>query len=459
MKIKYRVLYVEKPIPVGGSVIGLYQLVRGLDATRYEPVVLFYGLNPYRERFREIGVPVLTLSQDAASGARPSAGQRDIAATLQRVVPGALGSGLAEAYWQARQACTAMGQDRPLARRVARLLREHGIDLVHHNNSLPVNRDTIMAAHMAGLPQVSHVRGLGRFSSVDRHIARSVDAFVFMSTAIQRRYHELGIPPEKGRVIYDPFDAGAFAPAPTVEEESGEGTAELWEGIPTPPAEPWEGIPMPAARNGASARLRAELGIREDDRVISNVGRLDWWKGQDYFLQAIAEIAPSYPKVKALLIGAPDHSAANRAFDQKLRRMVEELRLSEHVLFTGFRSDVTDILKISEVVVHSASEPEPFGRVVVEAMLAGRPVVATAAGGVLDIVQDRVTGLLVPPKDATAMAHAIRRLLQDREQARRMGRRARQDAKERFSIQQHIAAIQNVYEEILIHQKIKKSSQ
>ena len=222
-----------------------------------------------------------------------------------------------------------------------------------------------------------------------------------------------------------------------------------------PPAEPGEGIPMPAAGNGASARLRAELGIREDDRVISNVGRLDWWKGQDYFLQAIAEIAPAYPRVKALLIGAPDHSAASRAFDQKLRRMVEELRLSEHVLFTGFRSDVTDLLDLSEVVIHSSSEPEPFGRVVVEAMLAARPVVATAAGGVLDIVQDQVTGLLVPPKDATAMARAIRQLLQDREQAATMGRRARQDATERFSIHQHMAAIQNVYQEILVRQPTK----
>jgi glycosyltransferase involved in cell wall biosynthesis len=425
MKQKYRILYVEKPLPVGGSVIGLYQLVRGLDATRYEPVVLFYGLNPYRERFREIGVPVLTLSEESAPDVQPSTGRRDIAATLKHVVPGALGSGLAEAYWQAKEAYTAIGRDRPLARRVARLLREQEIDLVHHNNSLPCNRETIMAARMAGVRQVSHVRGLNKFSTVDRCIGRSVDAFVFMSTAIQQQYHELGIPPEKGHVIYDAFDARSFASAPTKE------------------GDPWEGsIPMPPADNGDPARshaaLRAELGLREDDRVISNVGRLDWWKGQDYFLQAIAEIAPSYPKVKALLIGAPDHSAASQAFEEKLRRMVEELDLSEHILFTGFRSDVTDLLGISEMVIHSASEPEPFGR-----------VVATAAGGVLDIVQDQATGLLVPPKDATAMACAIRQLLQNREQATRMGQEARKNAQERFSIKQHMAAIQNVYEGIL----------
>jgi glycosyltransferase involved in cell wall biosynthesis len=252
-----------------------------------------------------------------------------------------------------------------------------------------------------------------------------------MSTAIQNLYDGLGMPPEKGHVIYDPFDASAFAPAPATRVTGDSATA----------------------RRMKHSALRAELGIKEDDRVISNVGRLEWWKGQDYFLQAIAEIVPSYPNVKALLIGAPDHTQVGHEFHQKLQQMVQELNLSEHVLFTGFRSDVTDILRMSEIVVHSASEPEPFGRVVVEAMLVSRPVVATAAGGVLDIVQDQVTGLLVPPKEATAMAHAIRQLLQDREKATRMGQDARKNAKERFSVKQHIAAIQNIYESILITRK------
>jgi glycosyltransferase involved in cell wall biosynthesis len=204
-----------------------------------------------------------------------------------------------------------------------------------------------------------------------------------------------------------------------------------------------------------TAKLRTELGLSTQHKVISNVGRLDWWKGQDYFIQAMAHIVPSQPDVKALLIGAPDDSASSLAFHQRLEQMVTDLGLSNHVMFTGYRSDVPDLLAASEIVIHSSSEPEPFGRVIVEAMLAGRPVVATRAGGVLDIVQDRETGLLVPPRNADAMAQAIQWLLQNREQAEIIGQHGRQRAQERFTIKRHVTQIQRIYDSVLASQKHK----
>lgn len=101
------------------------------------------------------------------------------------------------------------------------------------------------------------------------------------------------------------------------------------------------------------------------------------------------------------------------------------------------------------MVVHSASEPEPFGRVIVEAMMAGRPLVATAAGGVLEIVEDQETGLLAPPKDAAAMANAITYLLQNPAVAAQVGAAARQRAAVRFTVEQHVRQVEAVYEEVL----------
>ena len=112
-----------------------------------------------------------------------------------------------------------------------------------------------MAGQLAGVPQVCHARGLEGFAPYEKHLARSVDAFIYMSTAIERLYHDLGIDPDQGTVVYDAFDARAY-------EE-----------------------------NGQAAALRAELGLTDQDRLISNIGRLDWWKGQEYFLQAISEVA------------------------------------------------------------------------------------------------------------------------------------------------------------------------
>jgi glycosyltransferase involved in cell wall biosynthesis len=209
--------------------------------------------------------------------------------------------------------------------------------------------------------------------------------------------------------------------------------------------------------------------------MITNVGRLTWWKGQDYFVQAIADLVhnstvrngtrrsfgrrsvggetssdtANQPTIKAVLIGAPDADPGSQAFYARLRRMVSDMGLSDHVLFAGFRSDVPDILAASDMVVHSSSEPEPFGRVVVEAMLAERPVIATDAGGPSDILEHEKTGLLVPLKDAPAMAQALAQLIENPLAAARMGQRARASAQERFSLKQHIAAIHGLYQEVL----------
>jgi len=257
------------------------------------------------------------------------------------------------------------------------------------------------------------VRGLLEISPVEQYLGRSVSAFLYISKAVEQFYHSLGIPPDKGHVVHNPVNIESFAQV-----------------------------------DGA-AELRAEFGVADQDRLISNVGRLDWWKGHDYFLQAMAEVIRSRPNTKALIVGKSDSTPRNQAYCQRLRQLVADLQLSGHVAFTGFRTDVPRIMAASDIVVHSASEPEPFGRTIVEAMAAGRPVVATAAGGVLDIVEDQVTGLLVPPKDAGLMAKAIQHLLQDQEQARLIGRRARQRARERFSVEQHVTAIQHIYRQIL----------
>ena len=163
----------------------------------------------------------------------------------------------------------------------------------------------------------------------------------------------------------------------------------------------------------------------------------------------MATVVRSVPYVKALIVGVPDLTAQSQAYYQQLQQLVVDLGLSNHVLLTGFRADIARIMAASDIVVHSASEPEPFGRVIVEAMASGRPVIATAAGGVLDIVEDERNGLLVPPRDAASMAEAILRLLVDRGQADRIGQQAQRCARERFSVDRHVTAIQQVYQRIL----------
>jgi glycosyltransferase involved in cell wall biosynthesis len=416
--MKQRILYVEKPPFVGGSITGLFELVRGLDRDRFEPIVLFHRPNPFRERFREIGVRVETLSEAMPTVARE---QRDIAASLGRISPHA-----SQGYRWFKDLYRFGRRDLPLARRVARLIRAWEIDLVHHNNCLRSDRATVLAARLADVPQVVHVRSLLPFGMVERTLAQSVNAFVYMSRAVESLYQQHGIPAAKGQVIYDGF-------VPTTAEHGSNGHSQ-----------------RKANRNdNPNGPARADFGLAHDDFVISNVGRMDWWKGQDYFVQSMAEVVQRQPNAKALLVGGVDSSLRNVTYHGRVQTMVQQLGLERNVIFTGFRSDIPEIMAMSDLVVHSASEPEPFGRVVVEAMLAARPVVATAAGGVLDIVEDQVTGLTVPPKDAGAMAGAIEFLLQNPVLANRMGQRAEETARTRFSVEQHVAHVQSLYASLL----------
>jgi glycosyltransferase involved in cell wall biosynthesis len=390
-----------------------------LDKRLYEPVVLFYTSNPYASRFKAIGVRVINLCEHELTAAAVSSGSSrpGIAARLSHVA-----GWLSEIYLAVREVYVLMQYDRPWVQRVVRLLKDERIDLVHHNNSLSSNRATVIAAWLTNVPQVCHVRGLSEYSWVERCLVRSVDAFIYISEAVAELYGSLGVPQNKGHVIYNPVNVGAF-------ESVNPGDV-----------------------------LRSEFGLDNQTHLISNVGRLDWWKGHDYFLQAMAKVVQSYPNTKALIVGTPDMRHSSQAYYQRLQKLVTDLRLSEHVVFTGFRTDIPDIMAASDIVVHSASEPEPFGRVIVEAMASARPVIATAAGGVLEIIEDQVDGLLVPPQDDATMAEAIEHLLQNKGEAEVMGQRARQSVKKRFSVARHTAAVQELYQKILLRDADSRKS-
>jgi glycosyltransferase involved in cell wall biosynthesis len=119
------------------------------------------------------------------------------------------------------------------------------------------------------------------------------------------------------------------------------------------------------------------------------------------------------------------------------------------VILTGARRDVAACLDAMDVAIHASTNPEPFGRVLIEAMALARPLIAPREGGPLEIVVDGETGLLVPPRDATALAAAIERLIGDPALRRRMGEagRARVDAV--FDIRHHVRAMEAVFEEML----------
>jgi len=407
-----RILYVARKSN-GGSAVSLYHLARGLDTSRYEPVVLFdtQERSDIGDRLGESGIKVIVLEKRDHESLPVPAGpvrRRDVA----RWLGVRFGRWASQAYVLLKSCYQFARWEAPKVWPIVRAIQQHAVDLVHLNTGLINGKAGIIAARLANTPCVCHVRMFDKLGHFDRVFARYVDYFVYISRAVAENYTIQGIPLAKGTVIHNAVDLSEFSthdPAP----------------------------------------VRSDLGFVPRERLVGVVGRLDWWKGHEYFLEAMAEVAQRIPNLRGLIVGAPEDTSRNREYYQKLQSLTKSLGLDGKVVFTGFRGDVPLLMSALDVVVLSSSAPEPFGRVVIEGMAAGKPVVATAAGGVLDIIEDGVNGLLVPRQDSRAMAEAVVELLSDREKARRMGLAARRRVEEKFTVQRHVAAVQQVYDAVL----------
>ena len=200
---------------------------------------------------------------------------------------------------------------------------------------------------------------------------------VAVSDAVARNLIEVGVPAHKVCRVYDGVDAGRFADVPRRREAA-----------------------------------RRALGFSGEDEVVILPAALLPWKGHRMFLEAFARVAGRRPNARALLVGASPANADD--LGPALERRIAELGLTGRVRLTGHVDDMVDIYAAADLVVHTSLEPEPFGLVVIEAMAAGRAVLAADAGGPAEIVNHGADGWLYPMGDADALAEAVLHLLEDR---------------------------------------------
>jgi glycosyltransferase involved in cell wall biosynthesis len=187
--------------------------------------------------------------------------------------------------------------------------------------------------------------------------------------------------------------------------------------------------PFAAVSPDEVAALRTKLGAGPARKLLGVFGRLAAWKGQAVFLQALALV----PDAIGVIVG--DALFGEDEYARALYRLVETLGLMDRVKFLGFREDVPALMSAMDVIVHSSVAPEPFGRVVVEGMLAGRPVIASAAGGVLEIIADGRSGFLYEAGNAQALAAVMMRVIAEPELASRVAQAGREHARLNFSVE------------------------
>jgi glycosyltransferase involved in cell wall biosynthesis len=287
------------------------------------------------------------------------------------------------------------------------------VDAIHVNSYVPGNYARLAAALMQVPIVIDHWHGFTRFNRKRRLICRALGRFTDLSLAVSRGVKdylvaEIGLDPAKIRVVPNGVDLAA----------------------------------LDAARPGPI--VRRELGLPEGVPVIGLVGRLDHWgKGHKELFQAMVSLQASHP-VCALIVGGGRRQA-------EMRELAASLGLGESVHFLGQRQDVPDLLQAMDILV-LPSYSEGVSLALLEAMAAGLPVIATAVGGLPDVVADAETGLLIPPKDAAALAGAITRLLTDPARAQQLGANARTHVRERYSLDRLGREINEIYGE-LVQQK------
>lgn len=382
------VLIAESGSGYGGSAKYLSELVLLLDRSRYDVRVVAAEDGPFIARVRAQDVPVLVRPQWRLGEAGPSR-LRYVRYAARMLV---------------QLAITTPG--------IVKRLRRERIRLVHLNNEILSHVPLVLAARLARCRIVCHLHGWRPLTKTERGAARFIDAFVCISEAGARFYREQ----LRGRDV-----------------------------IAIPNGLHLNGHHLPTGDQRRATR--ATFGLSDADVVVAMVGRLVPWKGHEVYLSALADLRSRIPNIAGLIVG--NDPSADQAYRQQLMRKVQAAGLAARVRLLPWQEDLCAIYEACDIVVHASVKPEPFGLVILEAMAAGKPVIATAAGGVVDILTDGDTGLLVPPGDVEALSNAIRRLIEDRALAAALAQRGAQLVHTSFTMQRNATQVMDVYHQLL----------
>ena len=210
----------------------------------------------------------------------------------------------------------------------------------------------------------------------------------------------------------------------------------------------YPGVSPETFETSQSGDFRQAWGVPPPARVVGCVGQIAPWKRVHDVIAAFRAVIAECPAARLVVVGAPMFRPENHEYLRALHRLVAGLGLQARVVFAGHEEDIEKVFRSLDVLVHAAQR-EPFGRVLVEAMAQGVPVVAVAEGGVPEIVRNGETGFLVPAGGTEATAGRVLELLRDDVLRRRMGESGRVRAFESFRADRAVRDLIEIYRAVL----------
>jgi glycosyltransferase involved in cell wall biosynthesis len=374
---------------IGGAELGMLAVMKALKTTGVQPYVVMHGSGHFGELLRReaIEFEVVPLSEKIARLSR----NRSI-------------------RWQSAQIGLEIIR---LATAVTRIARRWNIDLLHASH-LYGYMACGLAAKTIRTPCIWHLHEgweRGTITNILEFTGRALANHV---------------------ITIAPYEASTVALTSRVPHTLIENAFDFKE--------------LTLSRNRPRHEVRAEFGVGSSEILIGYVSHLAPYKGQRTFVRALSHLVNGGRAFKAIIVGGPRKSF--EWFQRELQVEVEELGLSEHVLFCGTRLDVANVMNAIDIFA-CVSSTEEFNRVLIEAMCFGKPVIASNLRGGSIVAEDGLSGMLVPPDDDKSLGAALTLLLDDPESRTRLGTNGQKYAFERFSIDRLVSKYERVYDALL----------
>ncbi|MFM7322834.1 MAG: glycosyltransferase family 4 protein [Armatimonadota bacterium] len=385
-----RVLHLDHTARLSGGEIALARMLAAMDLDLVRPMVVLAEDGPLHAALASSGVAVEVepMSADLREIRKDSVDFRVVAKV--RAV------GILLAY----------------SVRIARLARAQKIDVIH-TNSLKAAFYGALAGRMARIPVVWHIRD-------------HIDPTYLPAPAVRAVRWMAGWLPS--HVVANSASTLERVLPATGGREGARATV-VHGGIDPPGGGSWP-VEAPAPPHG-------------DPPVVGIVGRIARWKGQHVFVDAARRLRDRGIVARYIIVGTALFGEED--YERELRAAVADAGMVDDIEFAGFSERVHETMRSLDVFVHASISPEPFGQVVIEAMAAGVPVVAANDGGVREIVEDGVSGVLVTAGDSLALADAIGGLLSDRPRADAIARAGYARMATRFSAQRTARRMERVF--------------
>lgn len=385
------ILFVHSSDELYGADVILYNLLQGLDRTRFLPVVVLPTDVPYYQGqlsplLNELNIPTYHIKMGM----------------LRRM------------YFRSWRLILFLFYSLLGMWSLQRIIQRHQIDLIHSNTSAVING--ALAARQFNIPHLWHIHEIllepkWFVRRLNRFIVNNSDKIVCVSHQVAEQFAQYSKENTDIQIIWNALDIKKFSPA-----VNGLGWREKW--------------------------------THQTDCIIFGVvGRVSHTKGQALFISAAKQVHKQIPNSLFFVIGSPIHKQENILVD--LENLRDELGLKDNFHFIPFVENIPEIMRALDVLVLPSIHPESFGLVAVEAMASERPVIASAHGGVLEIIIPNETGLLIEPNSIGALTTAMLQLAQNADKRISMGKKGREHVDTYFSLNHFVHSFEEVYQQLL----------